>query len=119
MLSIETKNAAQLKAASAKVGDLDANLGGDWWREIQRTVTSTEEAVRLIRDGYVKNTLSRGRAQAGAVSEFLFPTGGWVQPSTISCSSLSTRKDFGSSTMQFLLRFGVAADCHYWQVVAS
>ena len=55
MLSIETKNAAQLKAASAKVGDLDANLGGDWWREIQRTVTSTEEAVRLIRDGYVKN----------------------------------------------------------------
>jgi three-Cys-motif partner protein len=62
MLSIDTENSAQLKAASVKVDDLDANLGGDWWQEIIQMATSTDEAVRLIRDGYV------GRVLAGAGS---------------------------------------------------
>jgi three-Cys-motif partner protein len=59
MLSIETDNPAQLKAASVKVEDLDSNLGGDWWREIRRTAGSTEVAVRQIRDGYVMRVLEK------------------------------------------------------------
>jgi three-Cys-motif partner protein len=59
MLSIDTENTAQLKAASVKVDDLDANLGGDWWQEIKRTAASTDEAVRQIRNGYVERVLAK------------------------------------------------------------
>lgn len=59
MLSIDTENPTQLKAAAVKVDDLDANLGGDWWQAIKQMATSTDEAVRRIRDGFVERVLAR------------------------------------------------------------
>jgi three-Cys-motif partner protein len=59
MISIETESPAQRQAASVKIDDLDANLGGDWWYEIRATATSTGDAVRRIRDGYVSRVLDK------------------------------------------------------------
>jgi hypothetical protein len=85
MLDITSGNKAQLKAALSKVAELDANLGGDWWHEVQRKLEG-KELVARIRDGYVERVLN-------AAGE------GW------SCFKVAVSDSLGASPIYDLLLF--------------